>query len=166
MTLDPGGADIDASGVFFCAPRSHQYNCGMSDEPKSLAFPRLRKLYLLGNGLALAILLVAQFINLIVGPRNPGIVALILFQLFFAWLVLVLLDSVNRRPVSTRSPFLPGWAVPRSGEQEWKRNMELSRRQTSVAFLCFTPAFFLFVAVVLLYAAITGTINPLPDAGL
>ncbi len=44
--------------------------------------------------------------------------------------------------------------------------MELSRRQTSVAFLCFTPAFFLFVAVVLLYAAITGTINPLPDAGL
>jgi uncharacterized membrane protein len=43
--------------------------------------------------------------------------------------------------------------------------MALSRLQTSVAFLCFTPAFFLLVSVIALYAAMTGTINPLPDGG-
>lgn len=146
------------------ALRGSRYNRGMSDKPKVLEFPRLRNAYLIGNGLAMVIMLVAQFINLIVGPRNPVILAFVLFQLFFAWFVLVLMDSVNRRPLSTR-PLLPRWALRRYGEQEFKRDLALSRWQTSVAFLCFTPAFFLFVSVIALYAAITGTINPVPDAG-
>jgi hypothetical protein len=124
-------------------------------------FPRLRKFYLLGNGLAIVILLVAGLLNLIIGPRNPAIFLVVVFQLVYAWLVLVVMDAVNRqRPEKSLSlPFWVHW-VGRGPAKTWKRDMARNRLDTSVAFLCFTPTFFLIVALLIFYAVVTGTINP------
>ncbi|HET6326136.1 MAG TPA: hypothetical protein VFG04_15770 [Planctomycetaceae bacterium] len=124
----------------------------MSDERATLTFPRLRKAYFVGNGLAAFITLVAGLVNLVIGPRNPGIFLVVLFQLVFATVVLVLMDAVNSQPRS------PSWI--RLGST-WMQVRQDIRGIVSLSFLCFTPTFFLFVSVVLLYAAIVGTITPL-----
>jgi|HubBroStandDraft_6_1064221.scaffolds.fasta_scaffold888155_1 hypothetical protein len=121
-------------------------------------FPRLRKAYLLGNGLAVAITLLAGIINLIVGPRNPIVFVFVLFELFFAWITLILLDAVNRPVVDRWWPF---WWRGRATRKFVTQLFDWNNRIVSLSFLCFTPAFFLLVSIVLFYAAVTGTIDPI-----
>lgn len=106
-------------------------------------------------------MLVAGVVNLIIGPRNPAIFLVVVFQLVYAWLVLVVMDAVNRqRPENSLAlPFWVQW-VGRGYAKTWKRDMARNRLDTSVAFLCFTPTFFLIVAVLIFYAVVTRTINP------
>jgi hypothetical protein len=107
------------------------------------------------------ILLLAGLVNLTIGPRNPAIFLVVVFQLVYAWLVLVVLDAVNR-PRPENSLALPFWVrwVGRGHAKTWKRDMARNRLDTSVAFLCITPTFFLIVAVLIFYAVVTRTINP------
>jgi hypothetical protein len=59
--------------------------------------PRLLKFYLIGNGWGLVITLLAGFVNLVVGPRNPGVFLVALFQLGFAVIVLVFSYGIERQ---------------------------------------------------------------------
>jgi hypothetical protein len=65
---------------------------------------------------------------------------------------------VNRQRLEN-SLALPFW-VQWVGRGYTKRDMARNRLDTSVAFLCFTPTFFLIVAVLIFYAVVTRTINP------
>jgi hypothetical protein len=123
------------------------------------ASPGLRKAYLIGNGLALVITLLAGFVNLVVGPRNPAIFLVVLFQLVFASFVLFCWDSISLYPDDA----LPSFVRQLKGTpfEAWTRELIWILRLVPLGFFCFTPAFFLLVSVVLFYAAIAGTINPL-----
>jgi hypothetical protein len=130
----------------------------MRKRQRSPAFPRLRKVYLVGNGLALVITLLAGVINLVVGPRNPGIFLVVLFQLGFASLALLAVDGMNSGPRNAPPP--PLW-IRLNGIPLMRTNAVDARPAMSVVFLCFVLAFFLLVSVLLLYEAITGSITPL-----
>jgi hypothetical protein len=121
--------------------------------------PRLRRAYLVGNTLAMLIALLAGFINLAVGPRNPLIFVAVPFQFLFATSVLFFADSLSRQPESPP----PFWVGKRGfpSLETWNRKMAGHHARTMRGFLIFTPAFFLVVSVALLCAAITRTVNPL-----
>ena len=120
------------------------------------AFPRLRTAYLVGNGLATAIMFVASFVNLFVGPRNLGLFFLPLIEAGFATLTLIMVDLILRQLTRLKPP--PLW-LGRFGVL-WRWLEKWNGLIVATAFLCGTPAFFLIVSSLLLYAATTGTINP------
>jgi hypothetical protein len=125
----------------------------MSDQPIGPTYPKLRKTYLVGNGLAFVILLLAGLINLVVGPRNLGIFLFALFQLVFASTTLLFMDSESRKS-DPQPPSFFKW------RESWTRELAVNRRRVAITFLCVTPAFFLFASIVVFYGAVTGTISP------
>jgi hypothetical protein len=68
--------------------------------------PRLRRAYLVGNGLAMGVTLLAGLINLVLGPRNLLILAVVPFQL--ASTVLFFAEAVGQQPEAPP----PFWLSP------------------------------------------------------
>jgi hypothetical protein len=108
--------------------------------------PGLRAAYVAISRVALVTMLLAGLVNLIIGPRAPVIFVLALFQLGFAWLVLVLADS--------HPPVEPPFFVGRHGPlfAVWMVSTRILGWWLSVlvpVFLCFSAAGFLVSAIVI-----------------
>jgi len=121
------------------------------------AFPRPRTAYLVGNGLAIAITFIAGFVNRFIGPRNLGILFIPLFEAGFATVTFILVDAVLRvKELKMASPPLRLGPVG----VLWKWLVRWNGLIVSTAFLCVMRAFCFIFSSVLLYAAITGTVDP------
>lgn len=124
-------------------------------------FPRLRTACIVGNALAIAIMLLAGVVNLILGPRNPFIFVFAFFVFAFGWVSLVSSDALNRPP---KKPGWPFWRRARRFRGFVTRSFLTNNRVGSVLFLSFGTAIVLLMAILILYGALTQTINPaFPD---
>jgi hypothetical protein len=124
-------------------------------------FPRLRTACVVGNALAIAIMLLAGVVNLILGPRNPLIFVFAFFALSFGWVALVAFDALNRPP---KKPAWPFWRRARRTRGFVTRLSLTNNRVGSLLFVSFETAIVLLMAILMLYGALTRTINPLfPD---
>jgi hypothetical protein len=119
--------------------------------------PRSRRAYLVGNGVAMGITLLAGLINLVLGPRNLLILAVVPFQLVFASCVLFFAETVGQQPEAP-----PFWVGKRGfpSLETWEKKTAGHRERTMRGFLTFTSTFFLVISFVLLFMALTRTIDP------
>jgi len=114
----------------------------MSDEPPIVS-PTLRKVFLIGNGIALAIFILGGCVNAVVGPRDPSLFFVPIVQLFFIFLLLHLADVAQANPAP--------WA-------DWRDEQgraDYARRQVRYLFL-FTTALFLFISIALFCVDVNG----------
>ena len=114
----------------------------MSDEPPIVS-PTLRKVFLIGNGIALAIFLLGGCVNLVVGPRDLDLFFVPIVQLFFIFLLLHLADVAEDNPAP--------WAF-------WRRERgraDYARRQMKYLLL-FITAFWLFISIALFCVDVNG----------
>jgi hypothetical protein len=116
----------------------------MSDEPIApIVSPALRKAFLIGNGIALAIFLLRGCVNLVVGPRDLGLYFAPIVQLFFIFVLLHLANVAEDNPAP--------WAFWR-GE---RGRADYARRQMRYLLL-FITALWLFASIVLFCVAVAG----------
>jgi hypothetical protein len=124
-------------------------------------FPRLKTLYVVGNALAIAIMLLAGVVNLILGPRNPLIFIFAFFEFGFGWVALVLFDALNQPQKEIWWPFW--WRGKRIREYA-TRLFNMNNQVGSLVFLSFETSIVLLMALLILYSTLTRTINPaFPD---
>jgi hypothetical protein len=116
----------------------------MSDEPKSpIVSPALRKVFLIGNGISLAILIMGGCVNVVVGPRDSSLFFAPFVQLFVIFLLLHLANVAEDNPAP--------WAFWRDEQGR----ADYARTQMRYLLL-FATALFLLVSIALFCVDVNG----------
>jgi hypothetical protein len=116
----------------------------MSDEPEApMVSAKLRNVFVAVNGLAVAISLLASFVDLIIGTRNPGLFVVPVVQLFLTAIALHVTEVAEDNPAP--------WAFWLGKQQR----ADFERRRMK-CLLLFLAAFFLLTSLAILCVAIHG----------
>jgi hypothetical protein len=119
--------------------------------------PELRKFYLIGNGIAVAVAILAGFVNLAVGPRNLLIFAVAPFQIVFSLTLWFFGNEAFRAFQQHKNDPPPFWVRMARSEAVLKKWKQM---KPSIGLFVFTPLFFLVVSISVLCASIIGNVKP------